>query len=351
MTDTQTPDKRDESETQVELKTVTSEELETTEPQENITTLPGEHLRRLREENNKSVKQVADSLHLEIRIIETLEDDDYDSGIPNIFMKGYIRNYAKLMETSPEPLIAAFDTAIKSEEKNSNSTPTPQPKYQSKKQAKSNDLWPKLVTLAILLTLIIFIALWQFSPPDEEVVPNDNTLPEFNESSWTPTPESTSDNDGTDDSATPPESTSDNATPSESTSDNATPPELTSDNDDTSDSATENQTPATLPEETPVVEQPNATPSEPLPPVAPDHTINVNFKGTVWMRITDSTNKQLFQGTGREGKSLTLEGTPPYRVRVGNFNDVDIEYQGDTKDVKDYPKYQNKKKTFLIGGE
>jgi cytoskeleton protein RodZ len=305
MTDTQTPDKRDDSETQVEEK-------------EDIITLPGEHLRRLREENNMSVKQVADSLHLEVRIIETLEKDDYESGIPSIFMKGYIRNYAKLMSIAPEPLIAAFDAATKPKEEDNNSKAnskpsTPKSQYKPKKQAKSNDLWPKLVTLAILLTLIIFIALWQFSPPNEEVIPDENT-PKFSSSFDTPAP------------------------PMVETT----------------------QTPTTSPEETEAaVEQPMATSQPTPPPVVPvveepkpkDHSIHVNFKARVWMRITDSTGKKLFQGTGKEGESLTFEGSPPYKVRVGNYNDVDIEYQGNTKDVKDYPKFKNSKKTFIVGGE
>lgn len=333
MTNTQAPDKRDDSETQVELKTTTQEsqedknaanqQMETNEPQPqyNITTGPGEHLRRIREKKQMSVKDVADSLHLEVRIIEMLEKDNYKSGIPSIFLKGYIRNYAKLMGISPEPLIAVFDDGTKPKDKNSKPTPTPKPKVKTKKQVKSNDLWPKLVTLAILLTLIIFIALWQFSPPNEKVVHDENTA-KFNESS-------------------------------------RTPPPPTRETDETADSANQTQTAATSPEETlAAAQQPIATtPSEVTPPVAPvepkpkDHTIHVTFKGTVWMRITDSKDKRLFQGTGKKGKSLTLKGTPPYRVRVGNYNDVDIEYQGNVKDVKDYPKYQNNLKTFLIGGE
>ena len=314
MTDTQTQDKRDDSETEVELKIAATEENQ--EEKEDIITLPGEHLAGLRKEHKMSVKQVADSLHLEVRIIETLEDDNYDSGIPSIFMKGYIRSYAKLMNISPEPLIAAFDAANKPEEENKKAkskASTPKSQYKPKKQAKSNDLWPKLVTLAILLTLIIFIALWQFTPPPEEIVPDENTSKFSNFS--------------------PP-----------------TPPM----NENSGDSADQNKTPTTSPEGTDAaVGQP---PSQPTPPVAvpvepKDHTINVNFKATVWMRITDSTGKKLFQGTGRDGKSLTFNTSPPYKIRVGNYNDVDIEYQGNTKDVKDYPKYKNNKKIFLVGGE
>ncbi len=306
MTDTQTPDKHDDSETEVELK------IATTEEQEEIITLPGKYLAGLREEHKMSVKQVADSLHLEIRIIDTLEADDYDSGIPHIFMKGYIRSYAKLMDISPEPLITAFDTANKAEEedkksKSKSKSSTPKSQYKPKKQAKSNDLWPKLVTLAILLTLIIFIALWQFTPPPEEIVQDENTS-KFN---------------------------------------NFTPPVQVD------ETQTLNTSSPKVPD---AVEQPVATPSEPPPVATPveepkDHTIHVNFKAKVWMRITDGTGKRLFQGVGTEGKSLTYDATPPYKVRVGNDKDVDIEYQGDTKDLKEYPKYKNRKKTYLIGGE
>jgi cytoskeleton protein RodZ len=305
MTDTQIPDKHDESEMLAEIeKIVTTENQE--EKKEVLTTLPGEHLHRVREENKMSVKQVADSLHLEVRIIETLENDDYESGIPSIFMKGYIRNYAKLMGIDPEPLIVAFDNKEQPEEKQSKSA-NKQAQLKPKKQAKSNDFWPKIVTIIIVLTLIIFIALWQFSPSNDEVVP-DEDMAKFNNSSWTP-------------------------------------PSI----DET--------TPTTSPERT-AVEQPMTTPNQPTPPpvAAPveepkDHSIHLTFKAKVWIRITDNTGKRLFQGTAKEGKSLVFEGTPPYKLRVGNDKDIDIEYQGNTKDIKDYPKYKNKRKTFIIGGE
>ncbi len=330
MTDTQTPDKRDENDTQVELKIDTTENQD---DQKDIITLPGKHLRRVREENNMSAKQVADSLHLEVRIIETLEADDYESGIPTIFMKGYIRNYAKLLDIDPEPLIVAFDAANKSDEtetesksKSKSKAATQKTKYKPKKQADSNDLWPKLVTLAILLTLIIFIALWQFSPQNDKAATNDQTSSKYNIDLPLNQPQS-----------------------------------MTENHETSSGDETQTQIPTTFPssssEETKTVEQQSmATPSEPTPPVAApvesqDHSIHVNFKARVWMRITDSTGKKLFQGTGTEGKSLTLEGTPPYKIRVGNHNNVDIEYQGTTKDVKEYPKYKNQKMTFIVGGE
>ena len=245
-------------------------------------------------------------------------------------MKGYIRNYAKLLGIDPEPLIVAFDAANQSNEaekeaKSKSKSTTQKTKYKPKKQAKSNDFWPKLVTLAIVLTLIIFIALWQFSPPNDNAATNDNTSSRYN----------------TDLPLNQPQS-------------------MTENNETSGGDEIQTQIPATFSssssEETQTVEQPIATPSEPTPPIATpvepkDHSIHVNFKARVWMRITDSTGKRLFQGTGKEGKSLTLEGTPPYKIRVGNLNDVDIEYQGITKDVKEYPKYKNQKKTFIIGGE
>jgi len=78
-----------------------------------------------------------------------------------------------------------------------------------------------------------------------------------------------------------------------------------------------------------------------------DNTIKMHFKQKVWMRITDKTGKQLFQGIGKAGKVLPLDGLPPFKMRVGNTG-VDIEYKGETKNIKEYP---GQGRAFIVGAE
>ena len=55
-----------------------------------------------------SVLEVADALNLPTDVIECLESDDYEQLPPTVFTRGYLRSYARLLELSPDELIAMY---------------------------------------------------------------------------------------------------------------------------------------------------------------------------------------------------------------------------------------------------
>lgn len=74
--------------------------------------LPGSVLLSLREAKGLSLNDVAQSLKFSIRQIEALERDDYQSLQGATFIRGFIRAYARLLRTPPEPLLSRLDQAI-----------------------------------------------------------------------------------------------------------------------------------------------------------------------------------------------------------------------------------------------
>lgn len=84
---------------------VTDEILET--PAETIPPppLPGKTLAQVREEKGMSVADVARSLRLSVKQIEAIEADNFDKLPGKTFLRGFIRNYAKLLQIDPEPLL------------------------------------------------------------------------------------------------------------------------------------------------------------------------------------------------------------------------------------------------------
>jgi len=70
---------------------------------------PGMKLATVRKKKGYSCDHVAAKLHLRVRVIELLESDDYDALPEAVFIKGYMRAYAKLLEISPDPIIEAFN--------------------------------------------------------------------------------------------------------------------------------------------------------------------------------------------------------------------------------------------------
>ncbi|MDX1454313.1 MAG: DUF4115 domain-containing protein [Gammaproteobacteria bacterium] len=72
---------------------------------------PGEALKRERESHDLTLGQVAMSLHVAEAMLAALERDEYASLGAPVFVKGHIRNYAKLLDMEAAPLVAAYEAS------------------------------------------------------------------------------------------------------------------------------------------------------------------------------------------------------------------------------------------------
>jgi len=70
---------------------------------------PGRMLSQLREQRGLSVGDVAQHLKYGIKQIEALEAEAYGRLPGSTFVRGMVRNYAKLLEADPQALLAALD--------------------------------------------------------------------------------------------------------------------------------------------------------------------------------------------------------------------------------------------------
>lgn len=70
---------------------------------------PGLRLRQARERCRLSVASIADTLHLEQRVIEALEADDYDQLPPVTYVRGYLSAYARLVNLPAASVLQAFE--------------------------------------------------------------------------------------------------------------------------------------------------------------------------------------------------------------------------------------------------
>lgn len=78
---------------------------------------PGEQLASIRQQKGYTVEYVANKLHLRARIIELIESNEFHLLPEPVFVKGYLRAYAKLLGTSPEPYLAIFNEQFVTEKK------------------------------------------------------------------------------------------------------------------------------------------------------------------------------------------------------------------------------------------
>ena len=69
----------------------------------------GSTLRKSREVLGLDINQAAEAVHLDVSVIVALESDDFDSLPSRVFVQGYIRNYAKLLDIDERPILDAYN--------------------------------------------------------------------------------------------------------------------------------------------------------------------------------------------------------------------------------------------------
>jgi cytoskeleton protein RodZ len=72
----------------------------------------GQLLRKARLNRGLSVEEVARQLRLSVRQITALEEDDYSKLVSNTFLRGFVRNYAKLLQMDSSPLLQQLERLL-----------------------------------------------------------------------------------------------------------------------------------------------------------------------------------------------------------------------------------------------
>ena len=115
---------------------------------------PGAELRHERENQGRALEDVAHEMHMKVWQVEALENGDYDRLAGAVFVQGYIRTYARLLEIDAAPLLAAF---------NSGQSSTSTPRLEINPPIEVSDgknIWLPLVTALITASLVAAFVIW-----------------------------------------------------------------------------------------------------------------------------------------------------------------------------------------------
>ena len=77
---------------------------------------PGTLLREARQAKNLKHEEVAKQMHLSVQWVKNLEKDDYSKVPALIYVRGYLRAYARCVGLTSEEIMIAFDTLALNEE-------------------------------------------------------------------------------------------------------------------------------------------------------------------------------------------------------------------------------------------
>lgn len=282
---------------------------------------PGRVLAEARERRNQTVAEIAQQLKLSPNQIEALEADDYARLPGAVFVRGFVRNYARLVDLDGEALVARLElsqtatTAI-------NAVPHSQNiPFQDTRSAR----WPLLAAAVALLAAIVLIFEWLM--PDAAEVPASASAPVAVPLPVNPAPVlSVVEATETVAPAAPPVDVSAvQAVSSSAISAAATPPAVA--------------VPAVIaPVASPAVPSATAAPVAAKPAAAGGSELRFVFERQSWVEVRDRNDRVVFSQLNPAGAMQTVQGAAPLNVVIGNAAGVKLSYKGKAVDLAPHTK-------------
>jgi cytoskeleton protein RodZ len=254
----------------------------------------GRWLAKARKDHNLSIADVAGKLRLAPRQIEAIEADDYQRLPGRTIVRGFVRNYAKLLQLDPVQLVAAYDKSVPADDGPRISLPHQNVQFSEVDRGHRNrsTLWMTL-GLGVLIGLG-FIAWWwegksaTASNPAAEI-----TIPH-----------------------------SPNAAATSALPANPIP-------------VSPEPAPVTEPVQAAVVPAtPNVTqPADPVPPSIAENVVHLAFEGKSFVEVRDGSGKVVMKKSNPAGTELDITAPLPLSFTVGNAAKVKMTHNGEAIDL------------------
>lgn len=283
----------------------------------------GGALRLAREAQSLSIQDVASKLRLGPKQIEAIEADHFAKLPEPTIVRGFIRNYAKLLKINAEPLLDAYLVLVPSSTQHA-LTVKPTTKMQvtsGDKPKPSSYVW---AVLTVLLALGIWLFYQNFIQKPSPTLPSPG-VESLNSESLESLPEP----------ALPAAERAPESQPSiELTLPPATDIAPSSSSVDATAVSADITTPAaevpnpTPPVAAPVVSSPTATIPAPVPTLAGMTKLEFNATQETWVSVIDASGRQIYSKTIFAGSRESIDVTPPVNVTVGNAGATSLNMNG-----------------------
>ena len=306
----------------------------------------GERLRSARMACNLDMAKLAARIHLTSDLVDALERDDYSEMPARVFVRGYVRNYARAVNLPAESVLAQFDRQWPEEDYQVRLDESPRLAADPHPRRR----WPGLVTWLVVLAVVGLTLMWWQGYLDRYLTQwqEGTATTQVTAPSEQPSGTIAGDPAGSADSlplngAPASDDTRSLALPlppvKVSATEPAPLPAATSETAGESAGDAPVRQPASTPTaETVAAESPAlaATPvakeAVPEPTGAPPQVV-VRFLDDSWVDIRDSRREYKLIGIMKRGTERRLGGTPPYTVVLGNARAVELRVNGEPYDL------------------
>ena len=290
----------------------------------------GDVLREAREAQNLSVADVARQLKLSVNQVEALESGEFARLPGVVFVRGFVRNYARLLNLDVNPLLDEVARRLPREEPRPAAPPSQNIPFPTAAPSR----WP-LFGLA-LAVIVLALVVYEFLRGGETGVVTHPVA--ATPAAGTPPP-------GPAGPAAPQPDLAAAVAPSPA-GDEASPAALATGTGATAGPATEGSEPAAQASvvalSTAVAgpsadgrpglrEGPDATTSD-------ERRIHLAFDRESWVEIRDAAGNRLFSGLNQPGTERSVTGRPPFAIVIGNAAGVRMTYGDRAVDLARYTK-------------
>ncbi|MFT4046696.1 MAG: DUF4115 domain-containing protein [Solimonas sp.] len=289
-------------------------------------TLPGTLIREARQAAHLSVDDLAAHIKLARTTVEALERDDFDTLLEPVYVRGYYRKCAKVLNLDEKALIAAYAAQV---------TPkTPQApaklRLASGTELGSNSRLPMAMgVLFVVVAIVVCAALWWVrgaTTPVPRIV--DGSIlgaPEPNGTAAAPAPAAPVAN--AEAVPVPPPAATATAVPSAPVGDAAS----------TGTAATSTAAaPVAAPAPSAAVQSTPVAGSTPSAAATGSGPLLITFNGQSWIRVLDGSGRTLLNGLVGAGERRQLGGKPPFDLFIGAAPAVGVQFEGRAIDLKPY---------------
>ena len=267
----------------------------------------GARLGAAREASGLSIDAVAQQLKLAPRQVRALEEDDYTHLPGRTFVRGFVRNYARLVHLDPDEVVGSLPAGAAAP---ALEAPTLQQTAPTMGELPTTDhSKPGWTRWAIPLTLAVVVAIaagyeWLRPAGSARQAPGKETVAVENPSAAAVLPGAT---------GTP---LSNPLLTGKPAAEPVPPPE-----------------PAPPGVSTPTPVATGATPATAAAGPASEQSITIAFRDFSWTEVRDRDGRLVLSRMNPGGTVQTVSGTPPFDVVIGNAGDVRLTYKGSPVDL------------------
>ncbi len=307
---------------------------------------PGHRLRKARESRGMEAAAVAQDLRVDVKVIQAIDRDDFNGLMP-VFVRGYLRSYARLVGLPHEPVVAAYDRRIGHE------PPPLVVRSAVKTQLRSSDRHVRWVTYLIVMALLALVFLWWRNEANLRFwevathVPADQTMTELEPIAAPPAANDTptvGDDSGYAVLQPLPDIDLPTLTAGTASSRVDLPAAGTTGGEMTTAPApstppmpetvsTEAPATAATPAASAASAASAAAPGADTPPAAQTGDLVLSFSAECWVDIRSADGQKLLYGTMAADTRHALSGKAPFSLVLGNAGAVTVTHRGQAIDV------------------